>query len=519
MNRPVGIETEYGMICANSAQAVDFAYEAAMLVRSAPLAGQNFRGWDYAAEDPRLDLRGTRVARLDQDPHDLRTENTAKSKRLSRQELLADTVLANGARFYNDHNHPEYCTDACLSLRDLVAHDKAGERVVWRAQQARNAATGQGDRVRLVKNNTDYHGRSYGCHENYLVSRAVPLNDVIAACIPFFVTRQIYAGAGKAAHESQSAYEAHSTHETRNGRQGGFQISQRADFFETEVGINTTTQRPIFNTRDEPHANAQKYRRLHVIIGDANCSEFATALRVGATALMLDLVEEGAAPRVQLQHPVQALRTVSRDLACKRPLALADGTTIRAVDVQRRYWEAARRYRGRDAETDWVLDEWGAALDLLEANAAAKLRDRVDWAAKLALFAQIGGGERIDWDDPAALRLDVAYHLVDPAVSLYHMLVRAGRMRRIVTDDDVERAETTAPADTRAGVRAACLAKFAPHVTAMEWGSITFQHNGASFTLALPELWGETVARQQAMVDACQTIEELHRLTHKGGGT
>ena len=175
MNRPVGIETEYGMLCASSTQAVDFAYEAAMLVRSAPLE-ECFRGWDYTAEDPRLDLRGSRVDRLDQDPHDLRDSN-AKSKQLSRQELLADTVLANGARFYNDHNHPEYCTDACLSLHDLVAQDKAGERVVFRAQQARNAAIGNDSHVRLVKNNSDYHGRSYGCHENYLVKprRAVEL--------------------------------------------------------------------------------------------------------------------------------------------------------------------------------------------------------------------------------------------------------------------------------------------------------------------------------------------------------
>ena len=504
MNRPVGIETEYGMLCANGTEAVDFAYEAAMLVRSAPLANC-FRGWNYTAEDPRVDLRGTRVDRLDQDPHDLRG-NTAKSRNLSRQDLLADTVLANGARLYNDHNHPEYCTDACLSLHDLVAQDKAGERVVFRAQQARNAAVGQENGVRLVKNNSDYHGRSYGCHENYLVSRSVSLNYLIATCIPFFVTRQIYAGAGKAAHE------------TATTRAGGFQISQRADFFETEVGINTTTQRPIFNTRDEPHANPQKYRRLHVIIGDANCSEFATALRVGATALMLDLVEEGLAPRLQLRHPVVALQTVSRDLKLKQPLALADGTTVRAIDMQRLYWEAAQRYRDRDAETDWVLDQWDAVLDLLDTN-PTRLRDRLDWVAKLALFAQISGDESINWDDPAVLRLDLAYHLVDPKVSLYHMLTRAGRMQRVVTDEAIDRAETTAPAGTRATVRAACIAKFAPYITEMEWGSVTFGHNGAPFTLPLDELWGATVEKQQQMVDGCQTIEELRQAVQQGGGT
>lgn len=504
MNRPVGIETEYGMLCASDPQAVDFAYEAAMLVRSAPLA-DCFRGWDYTAEDPRLDLRGTRVARLDQEPHDLRG-NTAKSKRLSRRELLADTVLPNGARLYNDHNHPEYCTDACLTLQDLVAQDKAGERVVFRAQQARNAALGQTNSVRLVKNNSDYHGRSYGCHENYLVNRDIPLNDLIAACVPFFVTRQIYAGAGKAAYE------------TATNRAAGFQISQRADFFETEVGINTTTQRPIFNTRDEPHANPQKYRRLHVIIGDANCSEYATALRVGATALMIDLAEDRAAPLLQLRRPVHALQTVSRDLKLEKPLDLADGKTMRASDIQRRYWEAAQRYRARDAETDWVLDEWDTVLDLLDTN-PSRLRDRLDWVAKLALFAQISGDDSVNWQDPAVLRLDLAYHLVDPNVSLYHTLARAGRMRRFVTDAAVDRAETTAPAGTRAAVRAACLRKFAPHITDMEWGSITLQKNGSPFTLSLAELWGDTVERQRQLIDTCQTIEELHQAVQQGGGT
>lgn len=503
MNRPVGIETEYGMLCGDGVQDVDFAYEASMLVRSAPLA-KCFRGWDYSAENPRVDLRGKRIKRLDQDPHDLRG-STTQSGSLSKEELLADTVLANGARFYNDHNHPEYCTDACLSLRELVAHDKAGERVVFRAQQARNTAVGQETHVQLVKNNSDYHGRSYGCHENYLVSRAVPLNDLIAACIPFFVTRQIYAGAGKAACE------------TATSRTGGFQISQRADFFETEVGINTTTQRPIFNTRDEPHANPQKYRRLHVIIGDANCSEYATALRVGAMALMLDLVEDLAVPEVRLRQPVQALRTISRDLKLSQPLALADGSTIRAVDVQRQYWEAAQRYRDRDDETDWVLVEWGTVLDLLDSN-TTKLRDRLDWVAKLALFAQISGDESVNWDDPAVLRLDLAYHMVDPAVSLYQMLVRSGRMQRLITEDAIDRAETTAPTGTRATVRAACLAKFLPHITEMEWGSVTFQHNGTHFTLNLAELSGSTVARQQQLVDACETLEELSQAVQQGGG-
>ena len=240
-------------------------------------------------------------------------------------------------------------------------------------------------------------------------------------------------------------------------------------------------------------------------------------MRVGATALMLDLVEEQAVPLLQLRRPVQALKTVSRDLDLQQPLELTDGRTMRAIDIQRQYWEAAQRYRDRDDETDWVLDEWGAVLDLLETN-LTRLRDRLDWVAKLALFAQVSGDTTIDWEDPAVVRLDLAYHMVDPGVSLYHMLTRAGRMQRIVTDVAIDRAETTAPAGTRATVRAACLAKFAPHITEMEWGSVTFQHNGTPFTLKLAELSGATVERQQALIEACETVGELYQVVQQGGG-
>ena len=195
-------------------------------------------------------------------------------------------MLLNGARFYNDHNHPEYCTEACLSLLDLVAQDKAGERVLFACEGRRNAElaqeVGPGTRVRVLKNNTDYHGRTYGTHENYLFPRSIPLETVIRATIPFFVTRQIFCGAGKVGIETSGGHV-----------QPGFQLSQRADFFEERIGINTTAQRPLFNTRDEPHADKGKYRRLHVINGDANRSEWATAMKVGTTALVLDLIEDG----------------------------------------------------------------------------------------------------------------------------------------------------------------------------------------------------------------------------------
>ncbi|MBM4437198.1 MAG: proteasome accessory factor PafA2 family protein [Actinobacteria bacterium] len=244
MNRPAGIETEYGLNCEGFASAPDFAYQASRLVRAAPAPGA-FRGWNYAGEDPHLDMRGTRVDTLAQDPNDF-PGATDQSRLLSREELLANTVLQNGARLYNDHNHPEYCTDACLTLHDLVAQDKAGETLLRAAESARNAQLAQG-RVRVLKNNTDYHGRSYGCHENYLAARGLPLEHLVDALVPFLVTRIVFAGAGRVGRE--------------RGDPAALQLSQRADFFEEVLGLNTTYRRPIFNTRDEPHADRLRFRR------------------------------------------------------------------------------------------------------------------------------------------------------------------------------------------------------------------------------------------------------------------
>ena len=351
MRRPAGIETEYGLNCEGfpgapggaaggagpglpGGAAVDFAYECSRLVRAADVPGA-FRGWDYQGEDPYRDLRGMRVERLARDPHDLQGPSD-RSRHLSREELLANTVLLNGARFYNDHNHPEYCTEACLSLLDLVAQDKAGERVLFACEGRRNAElaqeVGPGTRVRVLKNNTDYHGRTYGMHENYLFPRSIPLETVIRATIPFFVTRQIFCGAGKVGIETSGG-----------DVQPGFQLSQRADFFEERIGINTTAQRPLFNTRDEPHADKGKYRRLHVINGDANRSEWATAMKVGTTALVLDLIEDGWTPAPSTSiDPVAAFKLISRGHDLMATVALSGGRVVRAVDVQRQYLEAAR---------------------------------------------------------------------------------------------------------------------------------------------------------------------------------
>lgn len=515
MRRPVGIETEYGLNCegfpgtaaqasgSTPSAAVDFGYEASRIVRSADLP-RAFRGWDYRGEDPYRDLRGMRVERLARDPNDLRDSNE-RSRHLSREELLANTVLLNGARFYNDHNHPEYCTEACLTLLELVAQDKAGERVLFACEQRRNQELAQEHgpqtRVRVLKNNTDYHGRTYGTHENYLFARNIPLEEVIRSITPFFVTRQLYAGAGKVGIELS------------NGKvQPGFQMSQRADFFEERVGINTTAQRPIFNTRDEPHADKGKYRRLHVIIGDANRSEWATAIKVGTTALVLDLIEDKWRPTMEFRDPVTALKIISRghDLLASTPLT--DGKQVRALDVQTHYYEAAERaFRSRDDETDWVLGQWREVLEGF-AGDPVPLADRIDWLAKRTLFEQLrrsGQGEPRGWDDPTLRRLDLAYHLVDPTLSLYDTLVTQGRIRRLVDDEQVTAALTTAPAQTRGAVRGLLLARFGEDIRKLEWDSVTFGSNGREVRLQLDEITGPLVERVEALVRQAPDLESL----------
>ncbi|HEU5318732.1 MAG TPA: proteasome accessory factor PafA2 family protein [Chloroflexota bacterium] len=512
MRRPVGIETEYGLNCegfpgqdaggsaTSPSSAVDFGYEASRIVRAAQVQGA-FRGWDYQGEDPYQDLRGNRVERLARDPYDLQDRND-RSRGLSREELLANTVLLNGARYYNDHNHPEYCTEACLSLFELVAQDRAGETVLLACEQRRNEELAQeyGElpappRVRLLKNNTDYHGRTYGTHENYLFPRAIQLETVIKAMIPFFVTRQLFCGAGTVGIETAGG-----------ATQPGFQLSQRADFFEERIGINTTAQRPIFNTRDEPHADRSKYRRLHVIAGDANRSEWATAMKVGTTALVLDLIEDGWRPALELRDPVLAVKLISRGHDLLATAELTDGRKVRALDVLTHYYEAAARFAGRDDETDWVLAQWKETLDGFAGN-PAPLADRVDWLAKKTLFDQVRQGK--GWDDPTLRRLDLAYHLVDPKLSLFEALTKQGRIRRLVSDAQIEAALTAGPTGTRGAVRSLLLRRFGPSIRRLEWDSVTFGSNGREVRIQLDEISGPVVARVEQLAQQAPDLESL----------
>nr|WP_277989107.1 depupylase/deamidase Dop [Streptomyces albidoflavus] len=305
--------------------------------------------WDFEEENPLRDARGFDLAR-----------EVADSSQLTDEDIgLANVILTNGARLYVDHAHPEYSSPEVTNPRDAVLWDKAGERIM--AEAAERAAQLPGAQpIHLYKNNTDNKGASYGTHENYLMKRETPFSDIVRHLTPFFVSRQVVTGAGRVGIG-------------QDGRENGFQISQRADYFEVEVGLETTLKRPIINTRDEPHADAEKYRRLHVIIGDANLSEISTYLKLGTTALVLSMIEDGfITVDLAVDQPVRTLHHVSHDPTLQYLVTLRSGRTLTAVQLQMEYFELARKYvderYGADADeqTKDVLARWEDTLGRLE---------------------------------------------------------------------------------------------------------------------------------------------------------
>ena len=363
--------------------------------------------------------------------------------------------LLNAGRVYIDMGHLEYATAECAGLWDIVAFDRAGDLILHRALQA----LGLGKEASFLKNNIDhYTGATFGCHENYLIRRNVPFSTVvIPALLPFLVTRQIFCGAGRVGSYDDSFY-----YYGRDVREDAdredpvaFQISQRADHIVTEIYQWIQFSRAIINTRDEPLADHSKYRRLHLLVGDSNMSEYATALKIGTTAMVLNLLERKIFPReLGLGDPVWALKEISRDPTHKWILARQNGRTISAIDIQRVYLGLAQRHlRGLDEESDWVLDAWERTLDDLEAD-PMQLSDRLDWVAKKWLLDAFRESENLSWNDPWLQSLDLEYHNIDPNRGLYFDLEQQGRMQRVLTDDQIERACLTPPMDTRAKARA-----------------------------------------------------------------
>ena len=501
MNRVFGIETEYG-VAVEGQEVVDVVQESIEIVRSYTEHGAAMK-WDYDLEDPHMDARGFRANELLQDTDEAAYYEIDKNRPMSFEEIKGDLVLSNGARFYNDHAHPEYSTPECTALREIVAQDKAGERVLWecaRRRNARIAELGTGRAVRLYKNNTDFIGHSFGCHDNYLMAREAPWERIVTGTVPFLVTRQIFAGAGKIGVEGENS----------PPQAGVFQISQRADFLSVLVSIDTMNRRPIVNTRDEPHADTSKYRRFHVIIGDANMNEVATALKIGTTSLVLELVEKGRAPFLELANAVEAAKAISRDPDCRWLVELAGGRTISAIDIQRLYLDAARRFCDQESgETRWILNEWEAVLDDLQAD-PARCADRVDWVAKKFLLSTFREAEKLDWDDPWLQSIDMEYHNIDPVAGLYHEMLRTCTVRRYLEEDDIREAIFQPPTTTRAFFRGRAVAKFNAAIASIQWDEVVFKTPAGPRAVPLVEAFGDAALTELGeRIARAQTVSDL----------
>jgi len=494
-----GMETEIG-ISRDSQEDLDVVAESIALVRSAAEPGV-WMCWDYAEEDPHADMRGFRVKELRQDTDEANYYAQDAERELSFQEIKSDLVLGNGARFYNDHAHPEYCTPECSTLAELIAHDRAGERILMACAQ--HMTDEVGSQVRLYKNNTDFMGHSYGCHENYLLPRSLPWDALAQNVQAFLVTRQIFAGAGKFAIEDEDRFVSH-----------GFQIAQRSDFFSELQSVDTMQRRPIVNTRDEPHANPKLFRRFHVIIGDANMSPFATRLKVGTTALVLEaMAREPKRKYPTLAEPLESLRSISRDLNFKWELPLKSNKPSNALEVQFAYLDAVKTLCDlSNAEKASVVADWEEALNDL-ATDPMKCRDRLDWVAKLCLIADFRAAQNIAEDDPWLRSLDLEYHRLDFAEGLYYGLEQSGAMRLAIADEISAEAMHHPPKTTRASIRGKCVQKFGAAVTSAQWDHIVIQSARGPIKISLLDLFApEQILRYNAHVDAARTPEDLQAL-------
>ena len=408
--------------------------------------------WDFEDEMPGNDARGS---------------SPLGSLAPEIETHLVNAVLTNGARYYVDHAHPEMSTPECADARNIVVFDKAGELILRRSMKAASSFLPPGEELVVYKDNSDGKGNSYGCHENYLMDRATPFGQIVLHATAHFITRQIFTGSGKLGSEVPGV----------SAEDVPYQLTQRADFFEEEVGLETTLKRPIINTRDEPHADAQKYRRLHVICGDANMSEVATFVKVGTTAIILAMVEDNfITDEFAFAKPVMTMRNVSYDTTLRQAHELVDGTTITALEVQWALLARAKEY----AETGGleavnpdvgleVLRRWEHILTGLESDPMT-LADQLDWVAKLRLLRAYRERNELEWGDPKLAALALQYHDIRPDRSVFPKL----GVESIVSVDEAESGVSNPPEDTRAYFRGTCLKRWSKDIVAANWDSLVF---------------------------------------------
>ena len=502
VHRIMGIETEYGIAAPNNlginptllCAAVVNAYSDFLFPgRQKPMR------WDYFVESPFNDVRGYEIERELADPESWTDIDIG----------MPNLMLPNGARFYVDHAHPEYSGPEVTNPADAALWDLAGDRILNKAAEL--ASRLSGNLITIYKNNTDGKGASYGTHENYQVARDVPFDNFVKHLTPFFVTRNIWAGSGRVGLGQES-------------RTTGFQISQRADFFEARVGLETTVNRPIINTRDEPHADPNKFRRLHVIVGDANMSPTITFLKMGVTSLVLSMIEESAlALELDLADPVLEMQAVSRDFGLSHRLQLADGSQLSAIEIQRQYLASAKEFMARkpsDEMTQKILGLWQEVLDALEHNPDT-LVGKVDWITKKSLLDTYRLRDSLGWQDSKLKAIDLQYGDIRAEKGLAYLVSRNSGGSDMFSESEVEWAIDNPPQDTRAYVRGQAVRNYGLSVVGASWESLIFQISTSEplHRIALPDAGGygasETAHFFETLSNPAEFVDNLERLIGK----
>ncbi len=450
MLRILGSETEYGII-ARSSRYADPVDNSLRLISHCPDLPAPTALWDYENENPYWDARGFEVEGEPERP------GVSYNRQLNK-------ILPNAGRLYVDGAHPEYSTPECSNPREIVAYERAGDTVVAECLARLNNSQGE-EEFLVYRNNSDGKGNSFGYHENYLISRNIPFEHIGQTLLPFFVSRQIFCGAGKVGSENGTAPTS-------------YQLSQRADFLECLYDLNTMVNRPIINTRDEPHTQQSQFRRLHVIVGDANMCEVSTFLKVGTTAIIIDMLEnQGVLPQIELADPVKAVKQVSRDLTVTTSLLLQNGRHTTAQEIQQAFLSAAHNFyttRELSPMTKEVLICWESILMRLDQDPMMLDRE-IDWVAKHSLIQSYMNRKSCSWEDPRIAMMDLQYHDVRPKKGLYYTLERTGNIERLTHDEEIQRAMHIAPAQTRAFFRGACLQRFPQRVYGMSWTSVLLE--------------------------------------------
>lgn len=483
----VGLDTEYGFSVEGRgvSQQVEDASE---FVSAYP--GECFVGWDDIDESPRADLRGFESSGLLIDPDDAKFDHATEPR--SVHAVRCDRILTNGARLYNDHGHPEYATPECLSVGELLLHDRAGDLAILACATCYETVTGR--EVSVFKNNTDFHGASYGSHESYLVPREIGFERLYQGLIPLFVARQVLTGAGKVGSE--------------DGADCEFQISQRADFLNELASVDTLYKRPIFNTRDEPHGDREQWIRLHVICGESNMSPTALKIKIGLVKIALRLIETGKCPRWELSNPVRTIKEISRNPDDEGRIELQSKSSTTPRHIIESYLDV---FEGDD-ELNIISSEARRLLDarFLRPDEFAL---SVDWAAKKKLLDQYRDSEGTQWQDPIMRSLDLEYHRLDDRSGLYYALVEQGQSDPEPSQEQIQSRLSRVHEPTRAMARSLAVTKFKSKLVSANWSCLVLATSSDQNNLNLPpEMdYPDSLADANHVEEFIMAIEELQR--------